>query len=113
MKNTERKVAVYVRSRKSNKQEGSFNSIDDQKKIISDYANINNLSDSITFTDDEIHKAPNNRPMLTKMMEQYNKGNVDYIIVKSFFRLGFKFLIKNPSMVIRGRIKKRDVKWKN
>lgn len=92
LRNIEKITALYERLSRDDELQDESNSIVNQKKLLEEYANKNNLSNTIHFTDDGISGTQFDRPGFLAMMEQVQQGNVGCIIVKDMSRLGHDYL---------------------
>ena len=87
-------TALYCRlSRDDEIQQGDSNSIANQKKILSQYAEENSFTNPIFFVDDGWTGVNFQRPAFMEMMEGVKDGSVKTIIVKDHSRLGRNRLI--------------------
>ena len=66
----------------------NYASIEEQKRIISDYAKTRNWSVSDFYIDDNVSGYTFNRPEFSKMMERVNRGEIDVVIAKDLSRIG-------------------------
>lgn len=66
----------------------NYASIEEQKRIIQEYANSCNWNISDFYIDDNVSGYTFNRPEFTKMMEKVKEGKIDVVIVKDLSRLG-------------------------
>ena len=66
----------------------NYASIEEQKRIIQDYANSCNCTVSDFYIDDNVSGYTFNRPEFTKMMERVKGGKVDVVIAKDLSRIG-------------------------
>ena len=100
MRSFEKITALYERLSRDDELQGESNSIVNQKKILEEYANKNNLSNIIHFTDDGISGTQFDRPGFMAMMNGVNQGNIGCIIVKDMSRLGRDYLKVGQCMEI-------------
>ena len=82
-------VAGYCRLSRDEDNE-NFISIEEQKRIIQDYAKSRNwiLTDDDFYIDDNVSGYTFNRPAFSKMMEKVKGGEIDVVIVKDLSRIG-------------------------
>ena len=68
----------------------NYSSIEEQKRIIKDYAISRNwfISDNDFYIDDNVSGYTFNRPEFSKMMEKVQKGEIDVVIAKDLSRIG-------------------------
>ena len=82
-------VVGYCRLSRDEDKE-NFISIEEQKRIIKDYAKSRNwnLKDDDFYIDDNISGYTFNRPAFSKMMKKVKIGEIDVVIVKDLSRIG-------------------------
>ena len=82
-------VVGYCRLSRDEDKE-NYSSIEEQKRIIKDYASTRNwiISDDDFYIDDNISGYTFNRPEFSKMMEKVNGGKIDVVIAKDLSRIG-------------------------
>lgn len=68
----------------------NYSSIEEQKRIIKDYATSRNwiISDEDFYVDDNVSGYTFNRPEFTKMIEKVKGGKIDVVIAKDLSRIG-------------------------
>lgn len=68
----------------------NYSSIEEQKRIIKDYATSRNwiISDEDFYIDDNVSGYTFNRPEFTKMIEKVKGGKIDVVIAKDLSRIG-------------------------
>ena len=83
------KIAGYCRLSRDEDKE-NFISIEEQKRIIKDYAKSRNwnLTDDDFYIDDNVSGYTFTRPAFSKMMEKVQGGEIDVVIVKDLSRIG-------------------------
>jgi len=86
-------VALYCRLSKDDELNGDSNSIVNQKKIVSQYAQDNGFRNTQFFVDDGWTGVNFQRPAFTEMMEGVKDGSIKTIIVKDHSRLGRNRLV--------------------
>ena len=82
-------VVGYCRLSRDEDKE-NFISIEEQKRIIKDYAKSRNwiLTDDEFYIDDNVSGYTFNRPEFSKMMEKVKGGEIDVVIAKDLSRIG-------------------------
>lgn len=80
-------VVGYCRLSRDEDKE-NYASIEEQKRIIQDYASSCNWTVSDFYIDDNVSGYTFNRPEFTKMMERVKGGKVDVVIAKDLSRIG-------------------------
>ena len=81
-------TAIYVRITDNEKKKGLYDSIDNQIKILKQYAVKKELTRIQVFADE--HKKGGNfdRPAFKSMMEEIKQGNINCVLVKDLSRFG-------------------------
>ena len=85
-------TALYERLSRDDDVEGESNSIQNQKKLLEDYAKQHGFSNPVHFTDDGISGTCFDRPGFLEMMKQVEAGRVKYLCIKDMSRLGRDYL---------------------
>ena len=82
-------VVGYCRLSRDEDKE-NYSSIEEQKRIIKDYANTRNwtIEDKDFYIDDNVSGYTFNRPEFTKMLERVKGGKIDVVIAKDLSRIG-------------------------
>ena len=82
-------VVGYCRLSRDEDKE-NYSSIEEQKRIIKDYAISRNwfISDDDFYIDDNVSGYTFNRPEFSKMLEKVQKGDIDVVIAKDLSRIG-------------------------
>ena len=82
-------VAGYCRLSRDEDKE-NYASIEEQKRIIKDYANTRNwnIADEDFYIDDNVSGYTFNRPEFSKMIEKVKEGKIDAVIAKDLSRIG-------------------------
>ena len=80
-------VVGYCRLSRDEDKE-NYSSIEEQKRIIIDYAKTRNWNISNFYIDDNVSGYTFNRPEFKKMIEKVKGGKVDVVIVKDLSRIG-------------------------
>jgi DNA invertase Pin-like site-specific DNA recombinase len=86
-------TALYCRLSRDDELNGDSNSIANQKKILTQYAQDNNFMNTSFYVDDGWTGVSFDRPAFMEMMEGVKSGSVKTIIVKDHSRLGRNRLI--------------------
>ena len=66
----------------------NYSSIEEQKRIIIDYANTRNWNISKIYIDDNVSGYTFNRPEFSKMIEKVKEEKIDIVIAKDLSRIG-------------------------
>ncbi len=80
-------VVGYCRLSRDEDKE-NYSSIEEQKRIIIDYAKTRNWNISDFYIDDNVSGYTFNRPEFTEMIEKVKGGKIDAVIVKDLSRIG-------------------------
>ena len=83
---------MYERLSRDDEQAGESNSIQNQKKMLEDFARRNGLPNPTHFTDDGVSGTRFDRPGFLAMMEEVEAGRVEAIVIKDMSRLGRDYL---------------------
>lgn len=86
------RTAIYERLSKDDELAGDSTSIQNQRKILYNYASENGMNVIGEYTDDGWSGTNFNRPGFTKMIEDIDKKNIECIIVKDLSRLGRNYI---------------------
>ena len=85
-------TALYERLSHDDERAGESVSIENQKRILEDYARKNGFSNIRHFTDDGISGTTFEREGFQKLIAEVEAGNVSTVIVKDMSRLGRNYL---------------------
>ena len=85
-------TALYERLSHDDELQGESKSITNQKKMLENYAEDNNLTPYLHFTDDGISSTWFDRPGFVSMMKEVEAGNVSTIVIKDMSRMGRDYL---------------------
>lgn len=81
-------TALYERLSHDDERAGESVSIENQKRILEDYARINGFTNIRHFTDDGVRGTIFKRPGLDLMLDEIRAGNVSTVIIKDQSRIG-------------------------
>ena len=81
-------TALYERLSHDDERAGESISIENQKRILEDYARKNGFTNIRHFTDDGIRGTTFKRPGLDAMLDEIRAGNVATVIIKDQSRIG-------------------------
>ena len=85
-------TALYCRLSRDDELQGPSNSIQNQRKILENYAREHNLLPYQVIVDDGWSGANFQRPGFTKMMEGVESGEIKTVVTKDLSRLGRNYL---------------------
>ena len=85
---SEKITALYERLSHDDERSGESVSIENQKRILEDYARKNGFANIRHFTDDGVRGTTFKRPGLDAMLEEIRAGNVATVIIKDQSRIG-------------------------
>ncbi|AOT71302.1 recombinase family protein [Geosporobacter ferrireducens] len=88
----DKKIYLYGRLSHEDELQGDSNSIINQRKILTKYAEENGFTPYEFIYDDGFSGADFERPSFTKMIEEVEAGNVATVIVKDMSRFGRDYL---------------------
>ena len=81
-------TALYERLSHDDERAGESVSIENQKRILEDYAHKNGFTNLRHFTDDGVRGTTFKRPGLDAMLDEIRAGNVATVIIKDQSRIG-------------------------
>ncbi len=81
-------TALYERLSHDDERAGESVSIENQKRILEDYARKNGFTNLRHFTDDGVRGTTFKRPGLDAMLDEIRAGNVATVIIKDQSRIG-------------------------
>lgn len=84
----EKIIALYLRLSRDDEKEGESNSISNQRKLLTDFANKNSFRNVKVFIDDGVSGATFNRPGFKELLKLIEDDMVSTLIVKDMSRLG-------------------------
>ena len=85
-------VALYIRLSKEDEKKGESESITNQRELIKNYVNKNELGECEFFVDDGYSGGNFERPQFKKMIAEIGKGKINTVITKDISRLGRDFI---------------------
>lgn len=85
---SEKITALYERLSHDDERAGESVSVENQKRILEDYARKNGFNNIRHFTDDGVRGTTFKRPGLDAMLEEIRAGNVATVIIKDQSRIG-------------------------
>lgn len=85
-------TALYERLSRDDEQVGESNSIQNQKRILEDYAEQQGFANYVHFTDDGISGTRFDRPGFQKMIDEVKADRISVVIVKDMSRFGRDYL---------------------
>lgn len=85
---TSKLTILYERLSQDDERAGESNSITNQKRILSEYAEKHGFRNIVHMVDDGVSGTRFDRPSFTKMMDEVAAGNVGAVIVKDLSRFG-------------------------
>ena len=86
--NTEQITALYCRLSQEDMRAGESLSIENQRKMLKEYADQNDFRNCKFYVDDGFSGTDNTRPAYVEMMNDVKNGLVGTVIVKDQSRLG-------------------------
>ena len=98
---------LYQRLSKDDEQAGESNSILNQRRLLEEYAERNNLTPYLSISDDGYSGTNFQRPGWAELMEKVESGEVSTILVKTMDRIGRDYLRVG---LFREEIKERGVR---
>ena len=85
-------AALYCRLSRDDNMDSESNSIQNQKKLLEDYAKSHGFTNCVHFTDDGWSGANFDRPNWKRMIESIESGEVSHVLVKDLSRVGRDYL---------------------
>ena len=89
---TNKITALYCRLSKDDLLKGDSYSIQNQRSMLTDYANKNGFTNTQVFIDDGYSGANYDRPGFQEMFEMMEQGQIATLITKDLSRLGRNYL---------------------
>ena len=90
IKTTVQATVGYIRLSVANKDESC--SVNNQKRIIEEWAGINKIAINSFYIDENKSGSTFERPAFKRMIEEIKNGNIECVIVKDLSRLGREFI---------------------
>lgn len=81
------KIAAYIRLSKEDEKKGESESITNQRELIKNYVNKNNLGECEFFVDDGYSGGNFERPQFKKMIEEIRKKKNKYSHYKRYIKV--------------------------
>ena len=81
------KIAAYIRLSKEDEKKGESESITNQRELIKNYVNKNNLGECEFFVDDGYSGGNFERPQFKKMIEEIRKKKNKYSHYKRYIKI--------------------------
>lgn len=81
------KIAAYIRLSKEDEKKGESESITNQRELIKNYVNKNNLGECEFFVDDGYSGGNFERPQFKKMIEEIRKRKNKYSHYKRYIKV--------------------------
>lgn len=91
--NSEQITALYCRLSKDDELQGESNSITNQKKMLSKYAEEHDFPNTQFYVDDGYTGTNFNRPDFIRMLEDIKAGKINTVITKDLSRFGRDYLM--------------------
>ena len=81
------KIAAYIRLSKEDEKKGESESITNQRELIKNYVNKNNIGECEFFVDDGYSGGNFERPQFKKMIEEIRKRKNKYSHYKRYIKV--------------------------
>lgn len=91
-KQTEYKVGMYLRLSRDDERVGESLSIENQRRILTNYINEQGWTLYDTYVDDGISGTSFDRPGVQRMLEDAKAGKINLIICKDLSRFGRNYI---------------------
>lgn len=92
MQSNQRFTALYCRLSRDDELQGDSNSIQNQKKILTEYAQSKGFGNPVFYVDDGFSGSNFQRPGFEKMLCDIESGSVGTVITKDLSRLGRNYI---------------------
>ena len=92
-KQTEYKVGMYLRLSRDDERQGESLSIENQRRILTNYINENGWTLYDTYIDDGISGTTFDRPGVQRLLEDAKAGNINLILCKDTSRFGCNYIM--------------------
>ncbi len=91
-KQTEYKVGIYLRLPRDDERQGESLSIDNQRRVLTNYVNEQGWSIYDEYVDDGISGVTFERPGVQRLLEDAKAGNINLILYKDMSRFGRNYI---------------------
>ena len=91
-KQTDYKVGMYLRLSRDDERQGESLSIENQRRILTNYINENGWTLYDTYIDDGISGTTFDRPGVQRMLDDAKNGRINLIICKDLSRFGRNYI---------------------
>ena|GEM_PF-20507 len=91
-RNQQRSTALYCRLSRDDELQGDSNSIQNQKKILAEYAQGKGFGNPVFYVDDGFSGSNFQRPGFAQMLGDIESGSVGTVITKDLSRLGRNYI---------------------
>ncbi len=91
-KQTEYKVGIYLRLPRDDERQGESLSIDNQRRVLTNYVNEQGWSIYDEYVDDGISGVTFERPGVQRLLEDAKAGNINLILCKDMSRFGRNYI---------------------
>ena len=92
-KQTEYKVGMYLRLSRDDERQGESLSIENQRRILTNYINENGWTLYDTYIDDGISGTTFDRPGVQRLLDDAKAGNINLILCKDMSRFGRNYIM--------------------
>ena len=92
-KQTEYKVGMYMRLSKDDERSGESLSIENQRKILTEYVTQQGWTLYDEYVDDEYSGVDFNRPGVERLLDDAKEGKIDFILCKDLSRFGRNYIM--------------------
>ena len=92
-KQTEYKVGMYLRLSRDDERQGESLSIENQRRILTNYVNENGWTLYDTYIDDGISGTTFDRPGVQRLLDDAKAGNINLILCKDMSRFGRNYIM--------------------
>ena len=90
--NQQRSTALYCRLSRDDELQGDSNSIQNQKKILAEYAESKGFRNPVFYVDDGYSGSSFQRPGIEKLLGDIENGTIGTVITKDLSRLGRNYI---------------------
>lgn len=92
-KQTDYKVGMYLRLSRDDERQGESLSIENQRRILTNYINENGWTLYDTYIDDGISGTTFDRPGVQRLLDDAKAGNINLILCKDMSRFGRNYIM--------------------